>query len=145
MKKLLLAGLAILLLGSLAWLLAVPHAGTGYPNGAVESVLARASSSAGAEIVEVRIVSAQLRSKGRTLDALKSDIDRSLGRPIYDNLRSYQIVRGGSKLDVVLWSSLHDTGRIEIRPEPGAAGFAADLHADFLEAFPEIRCKIVGP
>lgn len=145
MKKILIAGLAVLILGSLAWLLAFPRAGTGYPTSAVESVLAGVSSSSGAEIVESRLVGGVFRRQARDFEALRLNIDRSLGRPVYDTLASYRLVQGSSRLEVRFHRSAHDTGRIEIVPEPGAIGLAADLHAAFVKAFPEIRCKVVGP
>jgi hypothetical protein len=145
MKKILVWMLLACLVTSLAWLLARPRFGVGYPIAAVEAVVQSTSASLGADIIQVRTVSAQLISKGRSLEALRIDIDRRLGRPTYGNLRSYRIVQGRAKVEVIAWSSLWETGRIQIVPEPGAEGFATTLHATLSKAFPKLRCEVDSP
>ena len=145
MNKFLVGMLFVSLVTSLAWLVLRPRAGVSYPNAAVEKVVKSASFSLGADTVEISNVSGQLRSKGRSLEAIRIDIDRALGRPIYDNLSRYRMVQGGSKIDVVVWSSLRETGRIEIVPEPGAEGFATTLNATLSKTFPKLRCEVDPP
>lgn len=72
-------------------------------------------------------------------------MDRALGRPTYENLRSYRIVQGGSKADVVVSNSRWETGRIQIVPGPGAEAFATTFHATLIKAFPKLRCEVGHP
>jgi hypothetical protein len=145
MKKILVWFLVITLVTSITWLLVGPNAGPGYPTPAVTAVLETVSASSKAMIVEKLTVSGMLRTKARSLETLQIRIDRSLGRPVFDNLESYKIFQGGSLVHVTLYQSTSETGRIEIAPEPGATGLAADLKAAFLKAFPDLSCEIVAP
>ena len=145
MKKILVWLLMVSLVTSLAWLLAKPRAGKGSPTPAVTAIIESASVSAGAEIVEKRVVSGSLRPATWNFESLKLGIDRSLDRPVYDNLASFRIVQGGQAIQVTCHQSASETGRIEITPESGAAGLAADLKAALLKAFPDLPCEIIAP
>ena len=145
MKKLLVCLLVVSLVTSLAWLLAGPRAGKGFPTPAVTTAIESASASAGAQIVEKRVVSGTLRGATWNFESLKIGIDRSLDRPVYDNLASFRIVQGGPAILLTCHQSATETGRIEITSEPGAAGLAADLRTALLKSFPELVCEITAP
>jgi hypothetical protein len=145
MKKTLLWLLVLSLVASMTWLLVRPRAGPGYPTAAVTTVLESVTASTGAEIVEKRAVSGSLRTKTRDWASLQIAIDRSLGRPVFDSMATFQIKQGTSTTSVQFDHSAIETGRIQITPDPGATAFAADLMAALLKAFPGIRCEIVAP
>ncbi len=145
MKKVLVWLLIGFLVASLTWLLGRQRAGKSCPNISVQTIIYSVSAATGAEVVELRVINPGYQTSERGFAAVRNKIDRSLGRTVYGGRATYRILYGESSAWVTGHQTFTETGRIEIAPQPGTTGFAADLKAALLKAFPDLRCKIVAP
>jgi len=143
MRKTLAAIVTMLLVGVVVWSWLQSQWKSSYPYPSVTAEVARIASGSGANIIDVRTVSASLRgSKVGFGDSLYRKIS---GKPLRDDLEEYTLRDGPDTIRVTVYHSMGKVELVEIHPSSKSSKPAAALVSELAASFPKLDCHLGGP